>query len=154
NAQAVAFEVEREQAALAKAHQTIDAERTQLAMLLQRRQAFAAMLTQQASAAEQRARQLAVQVRTLRELASRVQRPAPRGSRTEPEVIPASWQRPTSGSIVRPFGARDRDGPASQGAVLRTRSSAQVVAPASGQVAYAGLFRSYGQVLILNLDGG
>jgi septal ring factor EnvC (AmiA/AmiB activator) len=29
-----------------------------------------------------------------------------------------------------------------------------VVSPASGEVAYAGLFRSYGQVLILNLDGG
>jgi septal ring factor EnvC (AmiA/AmiB activator) len=37
---------------------------------------------------------------------------------------------------------------------VRTRPGAQVVAPASGEVAYAGLFRSYGQVLILNVDGG
>jgi septal ring factor EnvC (AmiA/AmiB activator) len=29
-----------------------------------------------------------------------------------------------------------------------------VVSPAAGQVAYAGPFRSYGSVLILNLDGG
>ena len=36
----------------------------------------------------------------------------------------------------------------------RVRASAQVVSPASGEVAYAGVFRSYGQVLILNLDGG
>ncbi len=154
SAQAIAFEVGREQAALVEAQQTIDAERTQLATLLERRQTLAASLTQQANAAEQRVRQLAAQARTLRELASRVQRPTPRGSRPEPAIIPASWSVPTSGSIVRPFGARDRDGPASQGAVLRTRNGAQVVAPASGQVAYAGLFRSYGQVLILNLDGG
>jgi septal ring factor EnvC (AmiA/AmiB activator) len=29
-----------------------------------------------------------------------------------------------------------------------------VVSPAAGEVSYAGVFRSYGQVLILNLDGG
>jgi septal ring factor EnvC (AmiA/AmiB activator) len=72
----------------------------------------------------------------------------------EPAIIPATWIAPTSGQIVRSFGARDGGGPAAQGAVLHTRAGAQVVAPASGQVAYAGLFRSYGQVLILNLDGG
>jgi septal ring factor EnvC (AmiA/AmiB activator) len=38
--------------------------------------------------------------------------------------------------------------------VVITRPAGQVVAPAAGEVAYAGLFRSYGQVLILNLDGG
>ena len=154
NAQLVAANVAREQAALVDAQQAIDAERAELVTLVQRRQVVAASLTQQASAAERRARQLASQAQTLRELASRVQRPMPRGSRSEPAIIPATWVMPASGSITRPFGARDRDGPASQGAVLHTRSAAQVVSPASGQVAYSGLFRSYGEVLILNLDGG
>jgi len=154
NAQLIAVSVSREQVALAEAQQAIDAERTQLTTLVQRRQVVAASLTQQASAAERRARQLAAQAQTLRELASRVQRPTPRGSRSEPAIIPASWITPATGSIVRPFGSRDRDGPASQGAVIHTRAGAQIVSPASGQVAYSGLFRSYGQVLILNLDGG
>jgi septal ring factor EnvC (AmiA/AmiB activator) len=56
--------------------------------------------------------------------------------------------------VVRSFGAREAGGPASQGVALQTRASAQVSAPAAGRVAYAGQFRSYGQVLILNLDGG
>lgn len=154
NAQTLAFEVAREQGALVDAQRAIDAERSQLATLLQRRQTVAASLTEQANAAESRARQLAQQARTLRELASRVERPSPRGSSSEPAIIPSSWSLPASGSIVRSFGARDGQGPASQGAVLRTRSGAQITAPASGEVAYAGLFRSYGQVLILNLDGG
>jgi murein hydrolase activator len=154
NAQTVAFEVEREQSALVDAQRAIDAERSQLATLLQRRQTVAAALTQQADAAENRARQLAAQARTLRELASRVERRARPGSSSEPAIIPASWSAPAAGRIVRPFGARDGQGPAAQGAVLRTRGGAQISAPASGQVAYAGLFRSYGQVLILNLDGG
>jgi len=154
NAQILAASVAREQSALVDAQQAIDAERAELVRLVQRRQVVAASLTQQATAAERRARQLAAQAQTLRELASRVQRPTPHGSRSEPAIVPASWITPTSGSITRPYGARDRDGPASQGAVLHTRSGAQVVSPASGQVAYSGLFRSYGQVLILNLDGG
>ncbi|MBI3437189.1 MAG: peptidoglycan DD-metalloendopeptidase family protein [Proteobacteria bacterium] len=154
NAQLIAVSVTREQAALVEAQQAIDAERAQLTTLVQRRHVVAASLTQQASSAERRARQLAAQAQTLRELAARVQRPTPRGARSEPAVIPASWVMPASGSVVRQFGARDRNGPASQGAVLQTRSGAQVVSPGSGQVAYAGLFRSYGQVLILNLEGG
>jgi septal ring factor EnvC (AmiA/AmiB activator) len=154
NAQLLAADVAREQAALIVAQQAIDAERAELTTLVQRRQVVAASLTQQAGAAERRVRQLAAQAQTLRELASRVQRPTSRGSSSEPAIIPAAWVTPAAGSIARPFGARDRDGPASQGAVLHTRSGAQVVSPASGQVAYSGLFRSYGQVLILNLDGG
>jgi septal ring factor EnvC (AmiA/AmiB activator) len=38
--------------------------------------------------------------------------------------------------------------------MLQTGTGAPVAAPASGEVAYAGVFRSYGQVLILNVDGG
>jgi septal ring factor EnvC (AmiA/AmiB activator) len=152
-AQLVAATVAREQAALAEAQTAIDAERTELTALVARRTAAASTLSQQAQAADRRARQLAAQARTLRELASRVQRATPRGGHTEPAVIPAAWIAPATGEIVSGFGARDGGGPAAQGAVLHTRAGAQVVAPASGQVAYAGLFRSYGQVLILNLDG-
>jgi septal ring factor EnvC (AmiA/AmiB activator) len=35
---------------------------------------------------------------------------------------------------------------------VRTRAGAQVLAPTAGRVAYSGPFRSYGIVLILDLD--
>jgi septal ring factor EnvC (AmiA/AmiB activator) len=71
-----------------------------------------------------------------------------------PNVVPAAWQAPAQGAIVRNYGARDPGGPAAQGVTVRTQTSAQVVAPAAAEVAYAGSFRSYGNVLILNVDGG
>jgi septal ring factor EnvC (AmiA/AmiB activator) len=37
---------------------------------------------------------------------------------------------------------------------LATRDGAQVTAPADGHVEFSGPFRSYGQVLILNVGGG
>jgi septal ring factor EnvC (AmiA/AmiB activator) len=152
-ARLIAADVVREQTALAEAQTAIDAERAELTNLVARRTTAAATLSQQAQTAERHARQLAAQARTLRELASRVQRASPRGAQREPAVIPATWIAPASGEIVRGFGARDGGGPAAQGVLLHTRAGAQVVAPASGQVAYAGPFRSYGQVLILNLAG-
>jgi septal ring factor EnvC (AmiA/AmiB activator) len=42
-------------------------------------------------------------------------------------------------------GARD------PGVVFSTRAAAQVVAPANGRVEFSGPFRSYGQMLILNV---
>ena len=38
--------------------------------------------------------------------------------------------------------------------MIATRSGAQVTAPADGKVEFAGPFRSYGQVVILNPGGG
>jgi septal ring factor EnvC (AmiA/AmiB activator) len=144
-----------QQNALSQAQTAIDAERSQILALSAQRRSAAAALAGNAAAAEARARQYASEATTLRDLAARVQRRLPHRPGSGAAIIPADWQAPATGRIVRPFGARaSSDGPAAQGATLRTRSGAQVLAPATGQVAYAGLFRSYGQVLILNLDGG
>lgn len=148
--------IAEEQITLFAAQAAIDEERGQLINLLARRRAVQATLVADATAAERRVRLLTAEARTLRELAQRVQTatrrtaPATNGA----SVIPAAWLAPAAGSITRAYGERVAGGPAAQGATLRTRTGAQVVAPASGEIAYAGAFRSYGQVLILNLDGG
>jgi septal ring factor EnvC (AmiA/AmiB activator) len=148
--------IAEEQRTLFAAQAAIDEERAELVTLLARRRAVQRTLIADATAAERRVRQLAAEARTLRELAERVQtatrRTAP--STNGAGTIPAAWLAPAAGSITRAYGERVAGGAAAQGATLRTRSGAQVVAPASGEVAYAGAFRSYGQVLILNLDGG
>ncbi len=61
---------------------------------------------------------------------------------------------PASGTIVRDFGDADEFGIKSQGVAIETREQAQVVSPADGWVSYAGEFRSYGQLLIINTGGG
>jgi septal ring factor EnvC (AmiA/AmiB activator) len=141
---------------VAEAQIAIAAERDELTALLARRRAVQTQLASDAAAADRRAHTLAAEARNLRELAQRVQAAARRrpGAAAGPSIIPANWLAPAEGRVVRDFGARDGQGPASQGATLRIRSGGQVVSPAGGEVAYAGTFRSYGQVLILNLDGG
>ncbi len=153
-AQGLAARAAEERAILADAQTAIDAERTELTSLLARRRAAQSQLARDATAAERRARTLAAEARTLRELAQRVQPAAARRATPGGAAIPAAWLAPAEGRITRGFGAREGQGPASHGATLRTRAGAQVVSPAAGEVTYAGAFRSYGNVLILNLDGG
>jgi septal ring factor EnvC (AmiA/AmiB activator) len=62
--------------------------------------------------------------------------------------------RPVSGAIVKEFGEADGLGAKTQGLSLATRPGAQVVSPTDGWVVYAGPFRSYGQLLIINAGGG
>jgi septal ring factor EnvC (AmiA/AmiB activator) len=61
---------------------------------------------------------------------------------------------PVNGVKIREFGAADRLGSVEKGLSISTRSGAQVTAPCDGWVVYAGPFRSYGQLLILNAGGG
>ena len=55
---------------------------------------------------------------------------------------------------VREFGSPDNVGGTEKGLSIATRAGAQVTAPCDGWVVYAGPFRSYGQLLILNAGGG
>jgi murein hydrolase activator len=61
---------------------------------------------------------------------------------------------PAQGKRVISFGERLPSGKTAQGSLIETRHSAQVTSPSDGWVAYAGEFRSFGQVLIINGGGG
>jgi murein hydrolase activator len=79
-------------------------------------------------------------------------------NRTSPAIAFASakglFKLPAGGSKIRDFGSSDGAGGAEKGISLATRPGAQVTTPCDGWVVYAGPFRSYGQLLILNAGGG
>lgn len=62
--------------------------------------------------------------------------------------------RPVSGDTVLGFGAPDGYGGTTRGISITTRPKAAVTSPADGWVAFAGPFRSYGRLLIINAGGG
>ncbi len=61
---------------------------------------------------------------------------------------------PARGRILRTFGEKMKYGNRSKGISIETRPNAQITSPADGWIAYAGKFRSYGQLLIINAGGG
>ena len=79
-------------------------------------------------------------------------------ARMSPAIAFASakglFAMPVNGVKIRDFGGSDGAGGAEKGISLATRAGAQVTTPCDGWVVYAGPFRSYGQLLILNAGGG
>jgi septal ring factor EnvC (AmiA/AmiB activator) len=78
--------------------------------------------------------------------------------RIKPEIAFAEAQGrlplPAQGRQVLKFGEKTQYGGQSKGMVLETRLGAQVTSPCDGWIVYAGEFRSYGQLLIINAGGG
>jgi septal ring factor EnvC (AmiA/AmiB activator) len=61
---------------------------------------------------------------------------------------------PVNGVRIREFGAPDGVGGTEKGLSIAARPGRQITAPCDGWVVYAGPFRNYGQLLILNAGGG
>ena len=61
---------------------------------------------------------------------------------------------PVTGNLLRGFGASDGFGGTEKGLLIGTRTEAVVASPCDGWVAYAGAYRSYGQLLIINAGQG
>jgi len=61
---------------------------------------------------------------------------------------------PVAGNPVRNFGSPDGAGGFEKGLLLGTRTQAVVASPCDGWIAYAGPYRTYGQLLIVNAGQG
>jgi septal ring factor EnvC (AmiA/AmiB activator) len=159
---------------------SIGTERTRMTALIEERQKQQAEHEKALEAERARAGDLARQVDNLKDLIAKLEQgldPAIRDAREAarsdsrpalsafrdpgrlaPAVAFASLRGhvpiPVNGVKLKEFGAPDGVGGVEKGLSIATRAGAQVTAPADGWVVYAGPFRSYGQLLILNVGAG
>lgn len=151
--------VEERQKRQAEAEKALDGER-QRALALARQahnvKEFIAKLEQEAAAAARAAPPASTDSRDAG-APDRSGAPA-REARLGPAIAFASAKGalplPVNGVRIRDFGRADGVGGSEKGMTLAARAGAQVTAPCDGWVVYAGPFRSYGQLLILNAGGG
>jgi septal ring factor EnvC (AmiA/AmiB activator) len=158
-------------------------EQERLAALTAARQEQLAQAQQGITSERERAAELAAQARSLRELIERMEREIAAAqrkaaeSKRAPETrerfaaaafrdparlapkIPFSEARglvplPVGGDVVRAFGAPDGYGGTTRGISITTRPKAVVSSPADGWVVFAGPFRSFGRLLIINAGSG
>jgi murein hydrolase activator len=159
---------------------SLDGERARMTALVDERQKQIADREKALDAERARAGDLAREVDNLKDLIAKIEQgldPATRDARDAarsdsrpalsafrdpgrlaPAVAFASLRGqvpiPVNGVKLKEFGAPDSNGGSEKGLSIATRAGAQVTAPADGWVVYAGPFRSYGQLLILNVGGG
>ncbi|MCH2238123.1 MAG: hypothetical protein A2792_10940 [Sphingomonadales bacterium RIFCSPHIGHO2_01_FULL_65_20] len=65
-----------------------------------------------------------------------------------------AYRLPAAGAIVTGFGEVAATGVRSRGLTLATRPGAQLIAPADGRIAFAGAYRGFGQIVIIEHVGG
>jgi septal ring factor EnvC (AmiA/AmiB activator) len=70
------------------------------------------------------------------------------------ELTKGTLPLPAQGKRLKRFGDADGVGGTLRGISLQTRGEARIIAPTDGWVVYAGPFRSYGNLLIINAGGG
>ena len=70
------------------------------------------------------------------------------------QELQAKLDFPVAGDVLRQFGEADGTGHDSQGLTLAANPGALVTAPADGWIVFAGTFRSYGRMIILNAGEG
>ena len=68
--------------------------------------------------------------------------------------LKAKLELPVAGDILRHFGEPDGTGHPAKDMVVATNAGAVVTAPTDGLVVFAGQFRSFGQMIILNAGDG
>ncbi len=66
----------------------------------------------------------------------------------------ASYLLPVTGRLITGFGEARPGQPLSRGIALAARAGAQAVSPAPGRVAFAGPYRGFGSIVIIEHPGG
>ena len=163
------YRIRTEVAAEAARHQTVElADRSRQAQAearsvreeYERKQAAVAEARQKAEAAAKRVQELEETKLALTRLLARIgtagRLSVQGGARLEMPRNSLPW--PVAGTVARPFG-RERNSELNtwvihQGVTFATRPGAAVGAVGAGQVIYAGTFRSYGKVVIVDHGGG
>lgn len=87
----------------------------------------------------------------------RPQRPGEAATPVDPRGWTAAappYRLPVAGRVVTGLGELSAAGVRSRGLTIETAPAAQAIAPAAGRVAFAGPFRAYGTIVILDHGGG
>lgn len=112
----------------------------------------------QEDAASRRAREAIARAQDLEQAMARAEREQNRSAASRPPEVPppppaARAAMPVPGQVLREFGAPGDGGPA-RGMTVAAAPAARVVSPCAGRVAFAGAFRTYGRIVIVDCGGG
>ena len=169
----LAEQTRREKDTLANAEAGLSARREEIAALAAEKRMSSSSLATETVTLRRDATRLAAEAQSLRDLLDGLAKAAPATPGLKPGQKPAAKppSRPAATAPARPIvpaaavplppavGARRYrfgatiEGTRQEGLTLATRSGAQVIAPLDARVQYAGVFRTYGQMLILDVGG-
>lgn len=149
-------ELQNERTALAAARAEQERERADIEALVSARQSKMQITAKEQAEIASRLEKLRQESANVKELVDKVATPG--GARTKFSAtaslaLRGGMLQPVSGNLKRKYGERDDTGTASQGLTFATEGGSRITAPARGRVMFAGPFRGYGQIVILEHEG-
>ncbi|MGN6817090.1 MAG: murein hydrolase activator EnvC family protein [Sphingomonas sp.] len=92
--------------------------------------------------------------RALSALAGPLPRPGDTATPLSWTAATAPWRVPVTGKLTTGFGEMSDAGVTSRGLSWAVAGGADIIAPAAGKVAFAGPFRDYGRIVVIDHGGG
>jgi murein hydrolase activator len=157
DALAAAYDDKKQQ--LAKAQADLEQRATELNAMISERQERARTQEGEHKALRQEMTKLASAARDMRGLLDRVaptaieKLPAPKNSLPKPPPAAAALL-PVAGIVAENFGTKDADGIISRGISITSQAGARIIAPFAGKAVFAGPFKGFGTIVILQHEGG
>ena len=157
----VRTELENRQRKIKSATATLETKRDRLNALMVHKAVERRRMIKATRQVDNRLASLSERAESLRELFVHLQkaaRPKPKIRRPQTASLPdapiakpdfGAMTQPARGKLVQRFGQDTKTGSSAKGATFETRLRAQVVAPFDGKVVFAGPFKGYGQILII-----
>jgi septal ring factor EnvC (AmiA/AmiB activator) len=150
---------------LASVRVDLDVERQSLANLLADKKKLKRKTDSKAHEVKKRMHNLAKRAKSLRDLMSRIELDRKKRQKNKPRKVKETPTQkftgahrpppyPAVGRLVGRYGQAMKTGLTRKGISIETGTSAQVVVPRDGIVVFAGAFKGYGQLLIIEHDGG
>lgn len=177
-------DIARKRQDAARTQAKLDAEQRRLKQMVKRKHLLQQVTLAEGRDAEKRLSRMAAEAEDLRDLLARLEeerkrreaeekrrrdeeiaaakaarQPPPKPARPQVAARPFSEKMgdlpfPARGGIAAGFGQPTEVGTTHKGITIETRPGAQVIAPHDGQVVFAGAFRGYGQLLIIEHGEG
>jgi len=172
----IKIDIRVQSAKLVRAAETLEVEREQLISIMRRKKVLQVQTELEGRRVAKEVEILAEKAQSLRDLMTRLGFRSQEINQSPPKIPYVSDQttgvflqrpegirpfpnndtvlRPVQGHVDKRYGEGTEFGNASRGITIGTREHAQIVAPYDGKVVFAGSFRRYGQILIIEHGGG
>ena len=141
----------------------LESKRRNMNVLIQKKTKLQSTFASESTRAKEKASSLARQASDLKDLLARLDAESARQRKLHNTMgIPTgafmaargNIPFPVKGNIIKKYGEMTDSGLSSKGITIKTRPNAQVISPYDGTVLFAGPFRGYGELLIIEHGDG
>ncbi|MGE3770279.1 MAG: murein hydrolase activator EnvC [Bdellovibrionales bacterium] len=148
----VQTELEKQRSDLANARKNQERERADIESMIGARKEKLKLSAREQAEISERMEKLRREAQSAGDLIEKVATPRAPDKPAPVLALRGGYLQPVSGDLTRRFGTKDDAGVESKGLTFRADGNDRIISPARGKVMFAGAFKGYGQIVIIEHD--